>query len=78
MDRERIIFTSHHIIQIIFKHLDARSLNSCAQVCTLWNRIAVAEKSRRIIFYTFFKVYIKSMKFRMQQQEGMTKRGKNW
>ncbi|GFY38201.1 hypothetical protein TNIN_435421 [Trichonephila inaurata madagascariensis] len=55
-NRERIIFNSHHIVQIIFKHLNARSLNTCAQVCTLWNRIAVAEKNRRVIIHTFFKV----------------------
>ncbi|GFY38204.1 f-box domain-containing protein [Trichonephila inaurata madagascariensis] len=60
MDRERIIFTSHHILQIIFKHLNARSLNSCAQVCTLWNRIVkqLFEKNRRVIIHNFFKVGI--------------------
>ncbi|GFR20079.1 hypothetical protein TNCT_585731 [Trichonephila clavata] len=56
MDRERIIFTSHHLVQIIFKHLDARSLNSCAQVCTLWSRIAVAEKESRRNIFSIVKV----------------------
>ncbi|GFT60164.1 hypothetical protein NPIL_84901 [Nephila pilipes] len=55
MDKERVIFSSHHIVEIIFKHLNSRTLSKCAQVCSLWYKLSVAEKKRRRNIYWTLK-----------------------
>lgn len=46
------------IVENVFKYLSQRELNSCAQVCDLWKRVAETEKSHREDIVSFFQVFI--------------------
>ncbi|GFS70561.1 hypothetical protein NPIL_532761 [Nephila pilipes] len=69
MDKEHVPFLNHDVIAKIFRHINSRTLSKCAQVCSLWYEISVAEKERRTSILWTLKVYSPSNEYSVMESE---------
>ncbi|GFU16515.1 hypothetical protein NPIL_581391 [Nephila pilipes] len=69
MDKEHVPFLNHDVLAKIFRHINSRTLSKCAQVCSLWYEMSVAEKKRRTSILWTLKVYPPSNDYSVMESE---------